>query len=64
MFARLEAYGRAAAMRLQQRAIARLSRKPVPPGIAVEAGETGITLVGRALRMRLIEDPQLRSFGR
>jgi hypothetical protein len=64
MLARLEAHGRAAAERLRRRAIARIVQAPAPPGVLLEAGDTGVTLVGRNLRMRLIEESQLRSFGR
>jgi hypothetical protein len=42
----------------------RLAQTPTPPGVTVEATDSGITLSGKHLRRRLLTDPDLRNFGR
>ena len=46
-----------------ERQIDRLAKTPPPPGIAVEATDRGVTLIGKRLRRRLLTDPNLRNFG-
>jgi hypothetical protein len=38
-----------------------LAAKPLPPGIAVERVNSGITLSGRSLRRRYVTDAALRA---
>jgi hypothetical protein len=38
-----------------------LAAKPLPPGIAVERVNSGITLSGRSLRRRYVTDARLRA---
>ncbi|TSB01389.1 hypothetical protein [Sphingorhabdus contaminans] len=45
-------------------AIAKLSETPVPGGVHVEAIGGGVLLSGRRLRRRMLDDPQLRNFGK
>ena len=47
-----------------KRQIDRLAQTPTPPGVTAEPIEGGIALTGKRLRRRLINDPQLRNFGR
>ena len=42
----------------------RLMRAPRPAGVDVERSGDGICLVGKNLRRRMLDDPQLRNFGR
>ena len=42
----------------------RLMRAPRPTGVDVERSADGICLVGKNLRRRMLDDPQLRNFGR
>lgn len=44
--------------------IRRLSAAALPKGVTVEAGEQGVTLSGRNLRRRMIDDASLRNFAR
>ena len=46
------------------RRIDRLAQTPTPPGVTVEANPDGITLTGKSLRRRMLNDPSLRNFGR
>jgi hypothetical protein len=41
-----------------------LMQAPRPAGVDVERSGTGICLVGKNLRRRMVDDPQLRNFGR
>ncbi|MBL0925730.1 MAG: hypothetical protein IBJ12_14855 [Sphingomonadaceae bacterium] len=64
MFERLDAHVRRradVAVRLQ---INRMAEIPAPPGVRVEAMDSGVSVTGKHLRRRLIDDPQLRNFGR
>lgn len=42
----------------------RLMQSPRPAGVDVERRADGICLVGKNLRRRMLDDPQLRNFGR
>ncbi len=42
----------------------RLMQAPRPAGVDVERRGDGICLVGKNLRRRMLDDPQLRNFGR
>ena len=42
----------------------RLMHAPRPAGVDVERSGDGICLVGKNLRRRMLDDPQLRNFGR
>jgi hypothetical protein len=44
--------------------LGRLAKTPAPPGVTVEATDSGITLSGKHLRRRMLSDPDLRNFGR
>ncbi len=46
------------------RQINRLAKTPTPPGVRAEAIDGGIALTGKALRRRMLGDPNLRNFGR
>lgn len=41
-----------------------LMHAPRPVGVDVERSADGICLVGKNLRRRMLDDPQLRNFGR
>ena len=41
-----------------------LMQAPRPVGVDVERSGDGICLVGKNLRRRMLDDPQLRNFGR
>mgnify|MGYP006149260057 FL=1 len=41
-----------------------LMHAPRPAGVNVERSGDGICLVGKNLRRRMLDDPQLRNFGR
>lgn len=59
--ARAERVGRAAVLV----ALARLARQAaLPPDVRLETREDGLTLSGRALRRRMLDDPRLRGIGR
>lgn len=44
--------------------IKRLAQNPTPPGITAEPIHNGVALTGKRLRRRMLDDPQLRNFGR
>lgn len=61
LIARAERAGRAAVLV----AVARLARQAaLPPDVRLETCEDGLTLSGRALRRRMLDDPRLRGIGR
>lgn len=64
MFERLQAAASKRADRLLIRIIARLAAHPAPPGVEVKALDDGIELSGKRLKRRMIDDPDLRNFGR
>lgn len=41
-----------------------LMHAPRPAGVELERNRDGICLVGKNLRRRMLDDPQLRNFGR
>ena len=41
-----------------------LMQAPRPAGVAVKRSGDGICLIGKNLRRRMLDDPQLRNFGR
>lgn len=53
-----------AAAKAVERQIDRLAQTPPPPGITAEATDSGVTLIGKNLRRRMLTDPNLRNFGR
>lgn len=44
--------------------INRLAQTPPPPGVTVDAVDDGVSLCGKRLRRRMLNDAQLRNFGR
>lgn len=44
--------------------INRLAQTQPPPGVTVEATDAGLILTGKNLRRRMLNDPNLRNFGR
>jgi hypothetical protein len=58
--AKAEALGEA---RVQQ-VSARLIATDLPQGVRAERSADGVTLFGKNLRRRMLDDAQLRSFGR
>jgi hypothetical protein len=46
------------------RVIARLAARPVPPGVEIKALPDGVELSGKRLKARMIDNPELRNFGR
>ena len=65
MFERLKARAARAGQAAVLMAIARLARDAqLPADVTVETGDEGLTLSGRALRRRLLDDPRLRRIGR
>jgi hypothetical protein len=64
MFERLQAAASKRADRLLMRVIVRLASRPVPPGVEVKALSDGVELSGERLKQRMIDDPDLRNFGR
>ncbi len=64
MFERLKAAADQKADRLLLRFIARRAARPVPPGVEVKALDDGVMLSGRGLKRRMIDDADLRDFGR
>lgn len=64
MFERLQAAAERRADRLLIRVIARLASRPVPSGVEVRARNDGVELSGEGLKRRMIDDADLRNFGR
>jgi hypothetical protein len=64
MFERLQAAASRSADRLLMRLIARLAARPAPPGVEVKALPDGVELSGKRLKRRMIDDPDLRNFGK
>jgi hypothetical protein len=50
--------------RLLIRVIARLARKTPPEGVEIKALPNGVQLSGKALKRRMIDDAELRNFGK
>jgi hypothetical protein len=64
MFERLQAEAEKRADRLLMRIIRHLAARAVPPGVEVKALDEGVELSGKRLKRRMIDDPNLRNFGR
>ena len=64
MFEKLSDAGERRANDAVAQTITRLANTPTPLGVAAEAFEGGVALTGKGLRRRMIDNPQLRNFGR
>ncbi|MEQ1552095.1 hypothetical protein [Sphingorhabdus sp.] len=64
MFERLQEAADRKADKLLLRVIHRLSQNETPKDIEVEPIDDGVRLSGRGLKRRMIDDAQLRNFGR
>lgn len=64
MLERLQAAASRKADRLLVRIIRRLASRPVPPGVEIKALPDGVELSGKRLKRRMIDDAELRNFGR
>lgn len=64
MFERLQEAADRQADRLLMRVIDRLAQTETPEGVDIERLDDGVRLSGRGLKRRMIEDAQLRNFGR
>lgn len=64
MFERLQAAADRKADRLLMRVIHRLAQTPLPNGVEAEPLDKAVRLSGHGLKRRMIDDPQLRNFGR
>jgi hypothetical protein len=64
MFERLHAAASKRADRLLMHVIARLAARLAPPGVELKALPDGVELSGKRLKRRMIDDPNLRNFGK
>lgn len=65
MFERLKARAARTGQVAALAVIARLARNAVlPRDVRVDTSEDGLTLSGRGLRRRMLDDPRLRGIGR
>ena len=64
MFEKLSNAGERLASDAVAQAITRLANTPTPIGVAAGAIEGGVSLTGKGLRRRMIDNPQLRNFGK
>lgn len=64
MFERLQEAADRQADRLLMRVIHRLAKAEIPEGVNTEPLDDGVRLSGRGLKRRMIDDAQLRNFGR
>lgn len=64
MFERLQQAADRKADRLLMRVIHRLAQSETPKGVEIEPLDDGVRLSGRSLKRRMIDDAQLRNFGR
>jgi|LauGreDrversion4_2_1035121.scaffolds.fasta_scaffold486373_4 hypothetical protein len=64
MFAKLQSAVNRLADKLLMRTIHRLAAKPIPPGVVVKARPDGIELSGKRLKIRMINDIELRNIGK
>ncbi|MFN3747372.1 MAG: hypothetical protein ACK4SJ_01660 [Sphingorhabdus sp.] len=64
MFERLQQAADRKADRLLMRFILRLAQSETPKGIEIEPLDDGVRISGRGLKRRMIDDAQLRNFGR
>lgn len=61
---RLKAKAEALAERRADDICDQLMQAPRPAGVEVERSGDDICLIGKKLRRRMLDDPQLRNFGR
>lgn len=61
---RLKAQADALGERRAERLRNQLLATDLPRGVRVERSGEGVTLIGRNLRRRMLDDAQLRNFGR
>ena len=64
MFEKLTNAGDRLAADAVAQTITRLANTPTPIGVAAGAIEGGVALTGKGLRRRMIDNPQLRNFGK
>ena len=64
MFEKLSDAGERRANDAVAQTITRLANAPTPIGVTAEAIEGGVSLTGKRLRRRMIDNPQLRNFGK
>jgi hypothetical protein len=64
MFEKLSRSAALIAAKAVERQIDRLAQIPAPPGVRIERSDDRITLSGKRLRRRMIDDASLRNFGR
>jgi hypothetical protein len=64
MFERLQEAADRQADRLLMRVIHRLAQAETAEGVDIEPLDDGVRLSGRGLKRQMIDDAQLRSFGR
>ena len=64
MLERLQAAASKQADRMLMRIIRRLASRPAPPGVEVKALPDGVELSAKRLKRRMIDDSNLRNFGR
>lgn len=60
LMAKADALGARRAEQLRDRLMA----TDLPHGVRAERSDEGVTLIGKNLRRRMLDDAQLRSFGR
>lgn len=60
IMAKADALGEKRAMLVRDR----LMTAAVPQGVRLESTAEGVTLIGKNLRRRMLDDPRLRNFGR
>ena len=64
MFEKLTNAGERRANYAVAQTITRLANTPTPIGVTAEAIEGGVAVTGKGLRRRMIDNPQLRNFGK
>lgn len=64
MFERLAEAADRKTDRLLMRVIRQLAQAETPKGVDIESLDDGVRLSGRGLKHRMIDDAQLRNFGR
>jgi tRNA C32,U32 (ribose-2'-O)-methylase TrmJ len=64
MLERLQAAADKQANRMLMRVIRRLTARAAPSGVEIKALSDGVELSGKRLKRRMIDDPNLRNFGR
>jgi hypothetical protein len=64
MFERLSTRAARLAEDVKDKTIADIAARPVPAGVSATATPDGVTLSGKRLRRRFLNDPALRNFAR